>query len=629
MSRSADGMSPFDAGNRSSVESGEPAAVSQGESVRAVARARAAPGWIAAVLLVGMAALAVATIRHESVTLDEVPHIGAGLGSLQQCQIRLNLEQPPLAKVIAAAPLVISGVRPNYDSLAWKKATAFVNREWVFGRLVLSPWSRNARSVVFLARLPMIGLTVLLGWVLYWMGRQLGGEWGGVLPLAVYATAPVFLAYGPLVLTDLAVTLFVLLFAWALADVWQKPSRGTATRFGLVLAGALLSKFSAGLLFVVLFAFWFWSDLRPIEPGDVLEKKRIDGCLAGVLLAGAIVYLVYMILTWRQPVGTLMGQSRLFENPRLARLLAPVVAYGQGLVLVLKQSSRPCYFFGRIYRHGIVPYFPVLFLLKMTPGFLGLLALGGVLWLRCRKGARAALGAPKLAHHRRALVTTFIVFAAACIFGRLDISIRHFYVPIVLLILSLAYVPALLGQLSGSARKAWRAAVVALALASVASCLLAYPNYVPYLNFLARPWPKYVVTGDSNLDWNQALPVVEKFVEKHRIGEFDLDAFGVSDPHPYVPGARLWNCQDPPGAGSGWAVLSSDMILEFHNCAWLLAYPHEFLAGGSMLAVRFPASLPARGEAGGPPPESERRHMFPDLPHMRELVQSLADREAN
>jgi hypothetical protein len=43
------------------------------------------------------------------------------------------------------------------------------------------------------------------------------------------------------------------------------------------------------------------------------------------------------------------------------------------------------------------------------------------------------------------------------------------------------------------------------------------------------------------------------------------------------------------------------MILDGHNCGWLLQYPHEPLAGGSMYAFHLPEHIPPAGSPGGPP----------------------------
>ncbi len=120
----------------------------------------------------------------------------------------------------------------------------------------------------------MLLLTLVLGWVLYFYGARLGSPLGGVLCLSAYATMPAFLAFGPLVLTDTAVALFSLLTLWSFADMWRSPTRGAIFRFGLALAAALLSKFSAGLLFFCFPAFVLSLRLRPL-PGQPFAKREL------------------------------------------------------------------------------------------------------------------------------------------------------------------------------------------------------------------------------------------------------------------------------------------------------------------------------------------------------------------
>ena len=61
-------------------------------------------------LLAFMAVLADGAARRESITFDEMAHIGAGVSYLQKLDMRMNEEHPPLAKVLAALPLVVRGV---------------------------------------------------------------------------------------------------------------------------------------------------------------------------------------------------------------------------------------------------------------------------------------------------------------------------------------------------------------------------------------------------------------------------------------------------------------------------------------------------------------------------------------
>src|SRR5690349_12407693 len=87
-------------------------------------------------LLIVFLLLAGGAARRESVTVDEVAHIGAGVSYLQKQDLRLNPEHPPLGKMIAAVPLVARGVKADYQSPGWKVAGTFMPAymaQWVFG----------------------------------------------------------------------------------------------------------------------------------------------------------------------------------------------------------------------------------------------------------------------------------------------------------------------------------------------------------------------------------------------------------------------------------------------------------------------------------------------------------------
>jgi hypothetical protein len=204
-----------------------------------------------------------------------------------------------------------------------------------------------------------------------------------------------------------------------------------------------------------------------------------------------------------------------------------------------------------------------------------------------------------------------VVFTAACILSPFQFSIRHFSVSLALLILLLAPLPRALNQLRDSGSHAARAGLwltVALALASVATAVRAYPNYLPFLNSLSGGRPGYLLVADSNLDWNQGLPEVESFVRQRGLTHVLIDSYGFSDPAVYVHEAKIWNCQKAvPEDGGQWAFVSANLIQESHNCVWLLLIPHKALAGGSMYAFQLPDAIPPAGTSGGPPlPENYR-----------------------
>jgi hypothetical protein len=283
------------------------------------------------------------------------------------------------------------------------------------------------------------------------------------------------------------------------------------------------------------------------------------------------------------------------------------------MLLVLLTASRPTYILGHGYPHGVWFYFPVLFLLKSTLGFLALLVLALVLALmqKRRDDANTPAIPNELAIHWRVLWVSLIVFTGFCLLSRLDISIRHFTIPLVLLILLLAPLPRMIEQLRYSAPNAARL-VGALAVVLILSCLFTavrtYPYYLPYLNALSFGRPGYALVNDSNLDWNQSLPEVKAFAEQHGMQKIDLDEYGFTDASVDVPQSKIWDCQRPTSADDGqWAAVSANMIMDGHNCIWLMQYEHQTLAGGSMYAVHLPDHIPQAGSPGGPPRASKFR----------------------
>ena len=577
-----------------------------------------------------MAVLADGSVRRESITFDEIAHIGAGVSYLQKQDMRLNEEHPPLAKALAAVPLVMRGVHADYTHESWVFSGSGLFKqflgEWLFGHWVIAGWNQTEETV-FWARQPMLLLTLLLGLILYLYGSRLGDRWGGLLCLCTYATMPVMLAFGPLVLTDIAVTLFVVLTLWTFANMWRSPSRGTMVRFGLAFGGALLSKFSAGLLFFCFPALILSLRWRPIrqQPQDKVQLRawrrlRWRTLIKGVLVAGLVVYAVYFVLSWNEPTDSLSLLGHNAASLLLRRLLMPPWIYLRGLLEFAITGKPPAFILGHLYPHGVWFFFPALFLLKSPLAFLLLLLLALVvaLFAKIRRVPTNVIP-EEVEIHWRTIWVSLVVFTGACMLSQFQFSIRHFSISIALLILLLAPLPRVLQQLRGEGWPLARAGswiVAALALASIATAIRAYPYYLPFLNVLGGGRPGYDLVADSNLDWNQGLIDAEDFVRQRGIHHVLVDSYSFLDPKAYVPQAEFWNCQEATTKDGGqWAIVSADLIRESHNCVWLLAFPHQTLAGGSMIAFQLPAAIAAPGTPGGPPlPENYHKFANADYP---------------
>lgn len=582
-------------------------------------------------LLALMAVLADGAARRESVTIDEVAHIGAGVSYLQKLDMRMNEEHPPLAKALSALPLVIRGTHADYSHISWTFSSGGLFKqflgEWIFGHWLIARWNEPLKTV-FWARQPMLFLTLVLGLVLFLCGSRLGDAWGGLLCLCAYATMPAMLAFGPLVLTDIAIALFVVLTLWTFADLWRAPSRKTILRFALALAGALLSKFSAGLLFFCFPAFIFSLRWRPVA-GQPMEKAELRAwrrlrwwsLTKGVFFAAVVVYGVYFVLSWNEPTDSL---DLLGHNPAalfLRRMLMPPWIYLRGLALFSVVGKPPAFILGHSYPHGVWFYFPVLFLLKSPLAFLLMLVLALSAGIAA-KVRRLAVIPEGRELHWRAVWVFLVVFTLACIFSPFQISIRYFSVPLTLLILLLAPLPRALNQVRSSGWPAARAGLwltAGLALTSVVTAVRAYPYYLSFLNSLSGGRPAYTLVADSNLDWNQGLLDAENFARQRGLTRVLIDVYAFADPTVYVPEAKFWNCQEAaPGDGGQWAIVSANLIEESHNCTWLLGYPHEALAGGSMYAFQLPAVIPPAGSPGGPPVPADY-HRFAGAPFPGDL----------
>lgn len=584
---------------------------------------------------------------RESPAFDEIAHVGAGLSYVNKFDGRFNPEHPPLAKVLAGLSMAAGGVHADYRSPAWTASdnpfAAFFG-EWAFGNWVALRWN-DPHKVVFWARLPMLLLTLLLGWCIYAFAARLGGPWAGLLCAAVYASTPTFLTFGPLVLTDAPIALWSVLTVWTLADFWRVPSRASFWKFALSLTGAFLTKYSA---LVVLFAMviavastrrWPGPARAAGEPLDpplrrAWRRARWLATARAIFGAWLLSYLFTLVISWNEPTTLL---SRIGTSPAalgIRRLLVPLVHFALGSWLVLMPQRPPAFLLGHSYPHGTLLFFPVLFALKSAPGFLALLLavlILGIGFAREQAGGAAPPIRPgEYALHWRFWWVTLAIYTAVCLVSHFDVSIRHFTIPIAFSIVLLAPLPRLISRLGAVGPKLPALAGIAagaLAASCVATALLAYPWYMPYVNFLGGGKPTYELFSDSNADWNQGLFAVEDFATAHALKRLPLDFYGMSEPGPIVPQAVIWNCQTPAQTDAGqWAVVSANLIRDAENCAWLLRYPMQPIAGGTMYAFRLPAPIPAAGTTGGPPLAAEQKILLGNQDFsMRDALPVLRD----
>jgi len=473
-------------------------------------------------------------IGASSQTSDESAHLAAGYSYLTLRDFRLNPEHPPLLKQMCALPLLLLDLRfPTDDD--WQNA-----REWEVGRRFIHeqealaleqggespPLSSDA--ILYRARLPVLVLSLVLGWVIFRWGSRLFGPSAGLLALALFVADPNVTAHSGLVTTDVGITLFIFLAVYALWAYARDPSRWRIAWLGLAVGAAFASKFTA-----------LW--LLP-----VLALLAVCVCCSNLPLPSR---------PWIARSLPAVGRGRRFFS--MALVLASALLIGLGFLIVtyfgthfhyfldglsegMKHTGRghDAFLMGQYSRTGWWDYFLVAFLVKSPPGTLLLLAtsIAGVIVLFLRGGLQ-----------RKWMPFCFLGVPLAVLVGitsawGINIGLRHF-LPAYPFIFLLAGLPA--------ASLADRAAIRKAALVAVAAALLwngyeafkVHPHELAYFNaFAGGPEGGPAWLSDSNIDWGQSWKGLKRYMDSRGLPAIYCAFTGNSDPwnygvrYQYVPG---------------------------------------------------------------------------------------------
>lgn len=564
-------------------------------------------------LLLGVALAASAKI--DSIGLDESFYIPAGISYLRQADPRINYEHPPLMKLLAGVPAVLAGARACTDCQSWKTAN-----EDAFARDFLHPF--QGQRLVWLARLPMVAITLLMAWSVFLYARMIAGPRGGLLSLLLVSTYPLVLGLGFTVMNDVLVTLFTILTCMGAARIWRKPGWRSALLLGGSLGLALLSKFSALILLPYLLLCWggLWigrgagQELATHQHGERPPARQfLLAAGSSILIACALTWVVYAAVFHKatayaylqhyafeahQPFdpaqlhGARKAVLALDQHPLLQHALVPMLYYVSGVIFVDRHGARPSYLLGQVHYAGTWNYFPVLALVHSPPGFLIILALGCVVVLITRG---SSVTSPEVV----CLALFVLLFGAVTLSFPLNIGLRHFMPVLVgLMILASLVLPAMERLKSGIARKLVGAAIV-LCIAQVTyTAVTVWPFYLPYCNFLRLGHPPGWISSDSNVDYGFYMPEVHRFAVVNRTGPIAFVPFHdyYFNIAAYIPEAREWECNGQLPQVR-WVVVSANRLYNPYQpgqCDALWRYKHENLARGSMVAFDLSQKLPSQ-----------------------------------
>jgi len=499
-------------------------------------RRRRARRWllpiVVVLLLAEMAFAMVSTAVAQSPTTDEPVYVGTAVVYLQQHSLRYNAEHPPLGKLIMDAGLWFA--HPRLDP-------AFHGDEWALGNQLLFDSGNDPARLMLLARLPIILLTLLFGLVAFAFARDLAGNAGGVVALALYAFDPDLIAHGSLATLDVSAAGFLLTTAWLLWRARRRPLRYLPLA-GVALGAAMATRMSVLPVVPVLLALaalsW-WHARR--------EVWRGIAAAAGVgVIAIAVVWVTYLAVDphlryTAVDVPTIHGIRGLVTD------LMPVPEpYRDGMRIQFgfEDSRFGGFLFGRQYDGSLWYYLPAALLVKTPLGAMVLWALGAATMLSVR---RLRAGAPYV------LVPAAVLFAAA-LSGTRDFGTRYaIFLPMFLAVAAATVV---------TVRPRWtRIATAALVLYVAVSSVRTYPYYLPYSNeAFGGPAKTWLRLHDSNSDWGQDLARVATWLSAHDAGQQVWVVYkGGGDPAYYLPGYG-YPLGIPPDRVHGLLVVSNDAI---------------------------------------------------------------------
>jgi dolichyl-phosphate-mannose-protein mannosyltransferase len=474
--------------------------------------------WLAVIgLLVVQAAQMIVTLHRESLTWDEEDHMYAGYRMWKNADYGLNPEHPPLVKLLAALPVLGDKLWVPPLRGAYFKGEAYLGgRDW------LEHNDGGSQGLVFRMRLAAGVLAIALSLVIFFAAREWFGTTAALSALTFAVFDPNLLAHSGLVTTDVGAALFFLAAIYAFYRYVKQPSWLRLLVAGVV-AGLLLSTKHSGILLApMLILLTGWEIASAPRGTRTRLGLRLSGAL--VVVAGLGILMLWAFYGFRyaaRPAGLQLIPSLADYSESLtgfqkgsmwwmAHLHLLPESYLFGMVDVrLSAESFSTFVLGQWYPHGVWWYFPAVLLIKTTLGLLAMLALTAFAIVTGMLGKWPDQGRIRPLVY---LLVPGVVYLAAAVANGLNIGVRH-----ILPLYAFAAILAGAGfaALSAQSRR-WMSVCLVLLAAHIASALSIFPNSIAYANEAwGGAWNAHRVLNDSNVDWGRQLIQVKEWEDRH------------------------------------------------------------------------------------------------------------------
>jgi Dolichyl-phosphate-mannose-protein mannosyltransferase len=499
------------------------------------------PVVIAAVLSLVFCLLSLMAAVQKSPTYDEPVHLFAGYSYLKWHDFRVNPEHPPLAKALAAIPLLFLDVdaagvsRAERDIVQQRKEYG-----WELAHRFFK--SNDTDRLFFYSKLVMISLAAMLGIFVFLWGRAVFGLAAGGAALMLYSFDPNIIAHSSIVHTDVPFALCFFAGTYFFWRTWKQFTWANLLCTALFFALSVITKFS----FFVILPIWailgtiraFSSEPQQsqVTSPSVVDRPWSKLVLLAIVLATSVI--IAYVGIWsaygfrfdavsyergQMPVGRLLSKGS-WLNPLVSvnskYFLLPE-AWVYGLADAFKALDRSSYLLGEISNEGFGLYFPIAFAVKTPlPTLLLLLVALGVVMARRR-----------LRNDEIFLLVPVLVLFTVAVWSRFNIGLRHI----------LPIYPFLFVWLGGAVQTIWasenqaaRFATLLVGIWLLVSSVKTFPNYLAFFNELAGgPTNGHKVLVDSNLDWGQDLKGLKRWMDKNELKKIEFAYFGTMDPSYY------------------------------------------------------------------------------------------------
>lgn len=526
--------------------------------------------WLVAlVLLSAQAGLLSYAAVTDGMAYDELLYVASGYRQLALGDRRFGAEHPPLAQVLSAIPLLpldlkVRDLRAADGARGWQWAYDFVHVD------------NAGRPLLTLARLPVVGLSLLLSLLLWRWSREMAGPRAGLAALTLAVFHPSLLAHGHLVTTDMAGAITMLAASWMMWRWCRSPGAWRALSVAAALGVGFATRLTAALLIPV-FLVLCVERLRSESPRD-RARFLLQIVLACAILVPLIVWAAYGFRYGAWPgepeprigasawAGAISGTT----SDRVLSFLRSLHVFPAGYLasmeayLIKSAIGHQAYLLGQISANGWWYYYLTALLVKNTPGFLVALVVAGASWRRL---------SPEAARHW--LLPAVLIFTAASL-SRVQVGERYilaFYPYAILIIASMT--PKRLAEKGGAIL-----GIAVLLLHALPGLQATRDGQISYFNGLVGRDMAHLVLADSNLDWGQDLPRLKRWSQAHPERRLQLAYWGTDSPDGYgivredLPGGGLYPLLHPPERPmTGWVAISPTLAVGLYPPpGMLLAY---------------------------------------------------------